>query len=77
MGFNVETFGYILLSGFFMSWYTMSISYNDTNIFGDPRPEQRSPDAAGAFSLVLHHLNSTIQETSLQQIFVIIPSTVS
>lgn len=68
MGFNVETFGYILLSSFATSWYTMSIPRNDTNILGDPRLEWHSLDAAGALGLVVHYLNSTMQETSLQQI---------
>ncbi|KIM55807.1 hypothetical protein SCLCIDRAFT_30069 [Scleroderma citrinum Foug A] len=51
MGFDVETFGYILTSG--------------------------SLDSTGALGLVLHYLNSTMHEISLQQIFAIIPSTVS
>ena len=76
MGFNVETFGYILLSGFATSWYTMSNPCNDINILGDSRPEWCSLDPAGAFGLILHYLNSTMQETSLQYIFIIIPSTI-
>ena len=77
MGFNVETFGYILTSGFAASWYAMPIHRPNTNPVGDPRPAQRSLDAAGALGLVLHYLNSTMNETSLQQIFAIIPSTMS
>ncbi|KAI5991706.1 hypothetical protein F5J12DRAFT_786347 [Pisolithus orientalis] len=56
MGFDVETFGYILTSGFAMAW---------------------SLNAAGALGLVLHYLNSTMHKISLQQIFAIIPATVS
>jgi hypothetical protein len=77
MGFDVETFGYILSSGFAANWYTTAIPRPDTNRVGDPRPGRRSLDAAGALGLVLHYLNSTMRETSLQQIFAIIPSTVS
>ncbi|KIK81943.1 hypothetical protein PAXRUDRAFT_806059 [Paxillus rubicundulus Ve08.2h10] len=77
MGFDVETFGYILSSGFAANWYTTAIPCPDTNQVGDPRPGRQSLDAAGALGLVLHYLNSTMRETSLQQIFAIIPSTVS
>jgi len=44
---------------------------------GNPKPGQRSLDAAGALGLVLHYLNSTMWEISLQQIFTLIPSSVS
>ena len=40
MGFNVETFGYILTSGFAARWYTTPIHRSDTNATGDPRPGQ-------------------------------------
>ncbi|KAH0840055.1 hypothetical protein J3R83DRAFT_1022 [Lanmaoa asiatica] len=70
MGFDVDTFGYILTSGFCMR-------RSDTNSIGDPRPDRRSLDTAGALGLVLHYLNSTMCEISLQQIFAIIPSTAS
>ena len=36
-----------------------------------------SLDAEGGLSLVLHWLSSTMQQLSLQQIFTLIPSTVS
>ena len=77
MGFDVDTFACILLSGFSATWYTMTIPRSDTNTIGDPRPDRRSLDAAGALGLVLHYLNSTMREISLQQIFAIIPSTAS
>lgn len=77
MGFDVETFGHILTSGFAAAWYQMPIPRDDTSTHGDPRPQRRSLDAAGALGLVLHYLNSTMTEISLQQIFAIIPSTVS
>ena len=77
MGFDVETFGYILTSGFAAAWYHTPIPRDDTNTSGDPQPWRRSLDSAGALGLVLHYLNSTMREISLQQIFAIIPSTVS
>ncbi|KIN95030.1 hypothetical protein M404DRAFT_17151 [Pisolithus tinctorius Marx 270] len=77
MGFDVETFGYILTSGFAAAWYHTPIPQNDTNTTGNPWPSCRSLDAAGALGLVLHYLNSTMHEISLQQIFAIIPATVS
>lgn len=75
MGFNMKTFRYILTSGFPASWYTTPIHHSDTNATGDPRPGQWSLDAVGALGLVLHYLDSTMNETSLQQILAIIPST--
>lgn len=44
---------------------------------GAPWLGARSLDAAGALGLVLHYLNSAMLETSLQQIFALIPATVS
>ena len=77
MGFDVETFGQILISGFAAAWYQTPIPRDDTSTHGDPHPQHRSLDAAGALGLVLHYLNSTMTEISLQQIFAIIPSTAS
>ncbi|KAF9228946.1 hypothetical protein BS17DRAFT_792928 [Gyrodon lividus] len=64
MGFDVQTFMYILTSGFATYWDETAIPRNDAN-------------AAGALGLVLHYLNSTMREVSLQQIFAIIPTMVS
>ena len=36
MGFDVETFGYILTSGFTAAWYHTPIPRDDTNTSGDP-----------------------------------------
>ncbi|KAI6009629.1 hypothetical protein F5J12DRAFT_905105 [Pisolithus orientalis] len=52
-------------------------TFDDTSTHGDPHPQCQSLDAAGALGLVLHHLNLTMTEISLQQIFAIIPSTAS
>ncbi|KAJ7336786.1 hypothetical protein DFH08DRAFT_877471 [Mycena albidolilacea] len=49
----------------------------DVRTTGKPCPGARSLNAAGALGLVLHYLNSTMCEISLQQIFALIPTTVS
>ncbi|KAF7368888.1 hypothetical protein MVEN_00214600 [Mycena venus] len=61
MGFDVPTFHDIIDAGFGSAWYST------------PYPSRRS----GALGLVLHYLNSTMREISLQQIFALIPTTVS
>jgi len=60
-----------------MRWLSQPIPWGDTSTYGESRPERRSLDAWGALGLVLHHLNSTMLEISLQQIFALIPTTVS
>ncbi|KAE9395858.1 hypothetical protein BT96DRAFT_958416 [Gymnopus androsaceus JB14] len=40
-----------------------------------PRVHRRSLDAAGALGLILHYLNSTMLDVSLEQIFALIPTT--
>lgn len=77
MGIDVLTFEFILTSGFASLWYHKSITRPDTNSQGIPRLNRRSLDAGGALGLMLHYLNSTMHETSLQQIFALIPATVS
>ena len=77
MGFDVQTFTYILSSGFAIHWDENPIPCNDTSALANPRPERRSLDAAGALGLVLHYLNSTMREINLQQIFALILTTVS
>jgi len=77
MGFDVETFELIISSGFGARWDGQTIRRADAARFGNPRPGARSLDALGALGLVLHYLNSTMSEISLQQIFGLIPSTVS
>jgi hypothetical protein len=53
------------------------IPRGDTAATGNPRPWARSLDAAGALGLALYFVNSTMREISLQQIFALVPSTVS
>ncbi|KAG6913460.1 hypothetical protein DXG01_006709 [Tephrocybe rancida] len=77
MGFDVATFDYILNSGFASAWYWTPIPRPDTPATAAPRPGGRSLNAPGALGLVLHYLNSTMREISLQQIFALIPTTVS
>lgn len=77
MGVDVRAFDLVLNSGFAQRWNTEVIPRHDAPGQSAPRPERRSLDAAGALGLVLHYLNSTMREISLQQIFALIPSTVS
>jgi hypothetical protein len=77
MGIDVATFEYIITSGFGQRWQLEPVPRPDINTSGNPRPNTRSLDEWGALGLVLHYLNSTMQEISLQQIFALIPTTVS
>jgi hypothetical protein len=77
MGIDVPTFEFILTSGFASQWYEKPITRPDINLHGIPRLNRRSLNAGGALGLILHYLNSTMQETSLQQIFALVPATVS
>ena len=77
MGFDVDAFEHLIKSGFARMWYERPIDRSDTMTAGNPRPSVRSLDAWGALGLVLHYLNSTMREISLQQIFALIPATIS
>jgi hypothetical protein len=77
MGLDMQTFHLLLESGFQDAWETRPIPRADANFRGRPRLQARSLDAAGALGLILHYLTSAIPETALQQIFAVIPSTVS
>jgi len=77
MGFDVATFDYILESGFEYAWLTTAIPRTDTSQTGAPHLGARSLDAPGALGLCLHYLSSTMHDVSLEQIFALIPSTVS
>lgn len=77
MGFDVNAFSYILKSGFADRWYRTPIPRTDTPATAVARPYRGSLDAAGALGLALHYLSSTMREVSLQEIFALIPSTVS
>lgn len=79
MGVDVATFQYLLEGpGLFAEyWDYAAIPRGDTNPSGEPRPWRRSLDAAGALGLLLHYIGSAMTETSLEQIFTLIPSTVT
>jgi hypothetical protein len=77
MGIDVETFHHILDCGFAKAWNTTPIPRGDTSSSGNPRLGRCSLDAAGALGLTMYFLGSAMLETSLQQIFALIPSTVS
>ncbi|KAI0740008.1 hypothetical protein BC629DRAFT_278976 [Irpex lacteus] len=78
MGIDVETFDILLgRGGFATRWDSHPIPRPDVQAHGNPRLGRRSVDAAGALGLVLHWLNSTMREVSLQQIFALVPSTVN
>ncbi|KAJ6503848.1 hypothetical protein C8R45DRAFT_572915 [Mycena sanguinolenta] len=77
MGFDTQTFHNILEAGFGDTWMMTTIPRGDTSSAGKPRPGTRSLDAAGALGLALHFVNSTMREISLQQIFALIPTTIS
>ncbi|KAG6915497.1 hypothetical protein DXG01_011199 [Tephrocybe rancida] len=76
MGFDVETFRYIL-KGFAQRWDTTPIPREDVPSNSEPHPERQSLDACGALGLTLHYLGSSMLEIHLQQIFALVPSTVS
>ena len=77
MGFDEETFELIVRSGFAERWYMQPIPRTDSSSHGEPRPGARSLDVSGVLGLVLHYLNSTMLEITLQQIFALIPATTS
>ncbi|KAG2337597.1 hypothetical protein BDR05DRAFT_978457 [Suillus weaverae] len=77
MGFDVETFTFILTSGFAKHWYHTPIPRDDISQYANPCVECRSLDAGGALGLVSHYLSSTMHQISLQQVFALIPTTVS
>jgi hypothetical protein len=75
MGFDVDTFHYILQS-FKPVWDGTTIpQFNSMGV--GPRPLRCSLDAAGGLGLALHFLILTMQDRSLVQIFAIILATAS
>ncbi|CAL1712331.1 unnamed protein product [Somion occarium] len=77
MGLDVPTFELILASGFEQRWNESTIDRTDVSSSGVSRPERRSLDAAGGLGLTLHWLSSTMREITLQQVFALIPATVT
>ncbi|TFK80251.1 hypothetical protein K466DRAFT_452479, partial [Polyporus arcularius HHB13444] len=77
MGINVDTFHYILDHGFARKWNRHPIPRADANPGGLARLGRRSLDAAGALGLIYHYLSSAMPDTALQQIFALVPSTIT
>jgi len=77
MGIDTSTFHAILEAGFGHLWHTRPISHPNIRTAIYTRAGRRSLDAAGGLGLVLHWLSSTMRQVSLQQIFALVPSTVS
>ncbi|KAI0367323.1 hypothetical protein BV20DRAFT_1000852 [Pilatotrama ljubarskyi] len=77
MGIDCATFHYILENGFAYEWNTRTIPRTDTNPLGQPRLVRRSLTAEGALGLLYHYLTSAMPDTSLQQIFALVPATVA
>ena len=77
MGMNAMTFEYILNQGFAETWNTTPIPHDDISFTALPCTDHCSLDAAGALGLTLHYLASMMQELSLQQMFGLIPLTVT
>ncbi|KAH9166199.1 hypothetical protein EDB89DRAFT_1857649, partial [Lactarius sanguifluus] len=77
MGLDLQTFRLLLESRFQEAWETHPIPRPDANSHGWPRLNACSLNAAGTLGLMLHYLTLAIPETALQQIFALIPTTVS
>ncbi|KAL7278744.1 hypothetical protein ACG7TL_007748 [Trametes sanguinea] len=77
MGIDCATFQYILDNGFAHRWNTNPIPRPDVHSAGEPRLGRRSLDAAGALGLVYHYLTSAMPDTALQQIFALVPTTIT
>ena len=79
MGFDVywQAFHYLLKSGFQEIWDIVPIPCQDVSNDGKPQLGKQSLGAAGALGLIFHFLTSAMTEVSLQQIFALIPTTVS
>lgn len=77
MGLDVAAFEQILNAGFANCWNSTPIKRHHISLAAVPRVNTRSLNAVEALGLVLHYLNSTMREVSLQQVSALIPSTVS
>ncbi|KAG6883631.1 hypothetical protein C0992_008252 [Termitomyces sp. T32_za158] len=79
MGFDVKTFRFILegRGRFAEHWESTVIPRSDASASGGPRLGSRSLNACGALGLTLHYLRSAMLKVSLQQIFALVPATVS
>ncbi|KAF8578723.1 hypothetical protein K439DRAFT_1648714 [Ramaria rubella] len=76
MGYDVDTFDFILESGFRTLWDSTAIERSDVSSSGAPRLNRCSLDAMGGLGIVLHYIHSCMTQTSLQQIFGLVPTMV-
>jgi hypothetical protein len=76
MGVDVPTFEY-LLAKFAHKWNTSTIPCKDVQQLGMPRQGQHSLKADRALGLDLYYLSSCMQESHLQEIFALTPTTCS
>ncbi|KAJ3004974.1 hypothetical protein NUW54_g4550 [Trametes sanguinea] len=58
-------------------WESSPIPRTDTNPVGRPRLGRRSLTAEGALGLAYHYITSAMSDTALQQIFALVPATVT
>ena len=77
MGINCHTFDYILQSSFTQYWNMQLIFRDDVKEYTITHLDRCSLDAAGNLILILHYLNSTIAEVTLQQVFSLVPAVCS
>ena len=77
MEFDVQAFDQILQAGFNKLWNLLPIPCTDVTDNAAPCAYHRSLNTAGALGLVLHFLNSTMTEISLQQVFALVLTTSS
>ncbi|KZT60965.1 hypothetical protein CALCODRAFT_428579 [Calocera cornea HHB12733] len=77
MGLDVKTFKRLLSAGFEVAWNTTPIPRSEVAPSSEPRPHQRSLDAAGGLGLLLYWLNSTMIDKTLSQLFALVPSTIT
>ncbi|KAJ8098904.1 hypothetical protein POJ06DRAFT_144168 [Lipomyces tetrasporus] len=76
-GLSPTTFNYVLDCGFRDAWDKAPVARDDVSAHSEARPHQRSLDADGALGLVLHFLNSSMTQFTLQEVFGIVPSVCS
>ncbi|SJK97335.1 uncharacterized protein ARMOST_00587 [Armillaria ostoyae] len=76
MGLDVETFDVVIQSGFVQLWDTTPIPRPDAPDVAATCLTHQFLDASSALGLLLHWLNSTVSDTSLMEIFTLIPSTI-
>ncbi|KAK9243914.1 hypothetical protein V1506DRAFT_508012 [Lipomyces tetrasporus] len=67
----------LLDCGFRDAWDKAPVARDDVSAHSEARPHQRSLDADGALGLVLHFLNSSMTQFTLQEVFGIVPSVCS